>query len=567
MASWRKPWTPALCLSLTLALGLFFSPTVKSSDGGKEAHLTIMSTSDLHGHILPLDYTDNSPEDYGLAKIAALVKQVRERNPEALLLDSGDTIQGSPMAYYHARVDNKPIDPMMLTMNHLGYDAMAIGNHEYNYGRQVFEKSMGEADFPCLAANTLKKNTEKVYTKPYKIIKMKNGLRVGVLGLTTQFVPQWENPDHIAHLNFIDVVQAAKKWVPIMKKKEKADVIFVSYHGGLEHTKGPNGEMIPSPETTGENQVYQLATQVPGIDAILAGHMHIPVEDVRINGVLITEPDKWDSHLSVVDMDLVKKKGKWIVTDKRAKLLESSTVKADPKVIKMIEDYEKKTQEFLDTPVGRIEGDMTVKDPMHTRTHDTALIECINNVQMHYSGADISSTSLFDNSVPGLPENVTTRDIMSTYIYPNTVKVIQVEGKDIKAALEQTATYFKQNSGSDPIEVNPKFVSPKPQHYNYDMWEGIQYTIDVSKPEGQRIVELKEKNGQPLDMDKEYEIALNNYRAGGGGGYDMFKGKPLVKDVNVEMSELMTNYIRDNGSVQATKDDNWKIIGAKVDGS
>jgi 2',3'-cyclic-nucleotide 2'-phosphodiesterase/3'-nucleotidase len=405
------------------------------------------------------------------------------------------------MEYYHARVNNHPIDPMMLTMNHLGYDAMAIGNHEYNYGPQVFEKARREAGFPWLSANTLIKGTDRVYTKPYKIIKIPNGPHIGLLGLTTQFVPHWEDPKNIQHMDFIDVVQAAKKWVPIMKKKEKADVIFVSYHGGLEHKIGPNGEIIPLPESDGENQVYQLATQVPGIDVILAGHMHVPIADIRVNGVLITEPNKWGSHLSVVDMKLIRSNSKWILQDKKAQLLEASQVQPDPEVMKLIESYEKQTQALLDKPVGKIQGDMTVKDPMYTRTHDTALIQFINQVQMEASGAPISSTVLSSNDIRGLPSNVTMRDILATCIYPNTLKVIKVTGKDIKSALERSATYFRQNNGSEPIAVNPAFESPKPQHYNYDMWEGIRYTIDVSKPEGHRITELTDMNGQPLDMN------------------------------------------------------------------
>lgn len=564
MVRFRHWLTMSTIISLAVAL-ISFPVAEAKPKKSKKTTLTVMSTSDLHGYIMPLNYVDNSPEDHGLAKISTLVKQVRKQNPKALLLDSGDTIQGSPMSYYHAKVNNKPMDPMMKVMNHLGYDAMAIGNHEYNYGRQTFEKAEKEANFPWLAANTLKKDTDQVYTKPYKIFKMPGGIRVGVLGLTTQFVPQWENPDHISHVDFIDVVDTAKKWIPIMKKKEKADVIYVSYHGGLEHKKDPDGGIIPSPETTGENQVYQLATQVPGIDVILAGHMHTPVEDVRVNGVLITEPNKWGTHLSVVDMNLEKKKGKWTVTDKKARLLESSTVEADPKVVKLIQSYEQETQQFLDRPVGEIQGDMTVTDPLYTRSRDTALIEFINKVQMHYSGADISAASLFDNNVRGLPSKVTTRDVLGTYIYTNTLQVIRVTGQDIRDALEQSARYFKQNNGNEPIEVNPDYLSPKPQHYNYDMWEGIRYTIDVSKPEGNRIVKLTDLNGKPLKMDETFDIALNNYRAGGGGGYTMFQGKPVIKDINMEVSELITDYIKEKGSVKAETDHNWNIIGARLD--
>ncbi|MFC7440402.1 bifunctional metallophosphatase/5'-nucleotidase [Laceyella putida] len=558
----RQRWSLAVTLLVITAV-VFMG--IYQSEAKEKTSVTIMSTSDLHGYITPIQYTNNAPANHGLAKISTLVKQVRSRNPEAILLDSGDTIQGSPMEYVHARVNNAPIDPMMLVMNALRYDAMAIGNHEYNYGRNVMEKAMGEAKFPWLSANTLRKNKEQVYTKPYKIIKLKNGLRIGFLGLTTQKVPNWEDPRNIAHLDFVDVVAAAKKWVPIMKKREKADVIFVSYHGGLEHKKEADGSIVPLPESDGENQVYQLATQVKGIDVILAGHMHTPLADVRVNGVLIAEPNKWGSHLSVVDLDLERRKGRWNVISKKGRLLESSTVEPDPAILKLTAQYEKETQAFLDQPVGKIDGNMVVTDHHAFRTHDNALIEFINRLQMEASGAPISSTSLFDNTVTGLPREVTARHILSTYIYPNTLKVIRVKGADIKAALEQSATYFKQNSGTDPVEVNPEFLTPKVLHYNYDMWEGIRYTIDVSKPEGQRIVELSDMNGHPLVMDKEYDVVLNNYRAGGGGNYPMFANKPVVKDINIEVSELLTNYIREKGTVMATVDHNWKIIGGKVD--
>jgi 2',3'-cyclic-nucleotide 2'-phosphodiesterase / 3'-nucleotidase len=355
----RQRWSLAVTLLVFTAV-VFMG--IYQSEAKEKTSVTIMSTSDLHGYITPIQYTNNAPANHGLAKISTLVKQVRSRNPEAILLDSGDTIQGSPMEYVHARVNNAPIDPMMLVMNALRYDAMAIGNHEYNYGRSVMEKAMGEAKFPWLSANTLRKNKEQVYTKPYKIIKLKNGLRIGVLGLTTQKVPNWEDPRNIAHLDFVDVVAAAKKWVPIMKKREKADVIFVSYHGGLEHKKEADGSIVPLPESDGENQVYQLATQVNGIDVILAGHMHTPLADVRVNGVLITEPNKWGSHLSVVDLDLERRKGRWNVISKKGRLLESSTVEPDPAILKLTAQYEKETQAFLDQPVGKIAGNMVVTD-------------------------------------------------------------------------------------------------------------------------------------------------------------------------------------------------------------
>ncbi len=220
--------------------------------------------------------------------------------------------------------------------------------------------------------------------------------------------------------------------------------------------------------------------------------------------------------------------------------------------------YEADTQEWLDQPIGKIEGDMLVRNPLEIRTQDHALIEFINRVQMEIAGVDISNTALFDNQSPGFPENVTMRDVVSNYIYPNTLKVIRITGHDMKEALERSASYFEQYDGGE-IEVNPAFISPKPQHYNYDMWEGIDYLIDISKPVGDRIVKLEYK-GKPVEPEKEYDVVMNNYRAGGGGDYLMYQNKPVIKDIPTDVSELIANYILENKTVKATVNQNWKVI-------
>ena len=224
----------------------------------------------------------------------------------------------------------------------------------------------------------------------------------------------------------------------------------------------------------------------------------------------------------------------------------------------MVKAYEDATQEWLDQPIGKILGDMEVHDPMKIRTGDHALIEFFNRVQMEATGVDISSTSLFDNLAPGLTEDVTMRDVVANYIYPNTLKVIRITGADIKEALEQTASYFAPYNGGE-IEVNPKFLYPKPEHYNYDMWEGIEYEINISRPIGERITKL-DYHGEPLDMAKEYDVVMNNYRAGGGGNYMMFKDKPVIVDLPMDVSELIANYILERKVIEATVDHNWKVV-------
>jgi 2',3'-cyclic-nucleotide 2'-phosphodiesterase/3'-nucleotidase len=201
---------------------------------------------------------------------------------------------------------------------------------------------------------------------------------------------------------------------------------------------------------------------------------------------------------------------------------------------------------------------MVVRNAMETRLGDNALIEFFNHVQMKAAGVDISNTALFDNDSPGLPENVTMRDVVSNYIYPNTLKVIRMTGQDMKEGLERSAAYFKTYEGGE-VEVNPAFTKPKPQLYNYDMWEGIEYLFDIRKPYGERVVKL-EYHGKPVEMEAEYDVVMNNYRSGGGGDYFMYKDKPVIKDIPVDVSELIANEIIEKKVIKATVDHNWKVI-------
>ncbi|HEY6121321.1 MAG TPA: metallophosphoesterase, partial [Pyrinomonadaceae bacterium] len=261
-------------------------------------HITILGTTDLHGNIYPIDYYKNAPDNRGLAKMATLINRARKDNPNTLLLDSGDTIQGTPLEYYHNKKNNLPPDPMMLVMNSLNYDAMAVGNHEYNFGLQVLEKARSEARFPWLSANTYDKGTERTHYQPY-LIKELAGLRIGVLGLTTPGIPNWENPPNYQGLEFHEPLSEARKWVAILRDKEKADLVIVSMHMGLEEDLH-SGEINPS-QVPNENEAIEIARNVPGIDLILMGHTHRDVPSLYINGVLLSQADHWGKHLARVD--------------------------------------------------------------------------------------------------------------------------------------------------------------------------------------------------------------------------------------------------------------------------
>nr|WP_281272167.1 bifunctional UDP-sugar hydrolase/5'-nucleotidase [Paenibacillus flagellatus] len=529
------------------------------SNGNDVISVTLLETSDLHGSMLPIHYANNEPRELGFAKIATLLRRERKRAEEEggllIAIDNGDLIQGTPLAYHHARIDNGPADPMVLALNRLGYDAAVLGNHEFNYGMDVLNKAVGESAFPWLSANIVKAGTEVPYFgQPFRIKEFR-GAKIALLGLTTPYIPNWENPDNIAGLDFLDAVESAKRWVAFLRGELGADVVVVSYHGGFERDVD-TGE--PTEVQTGENQGYRLCREVPGIDVLLTGHQHREIAGKRVNGVPIVQPGHLGQQAGIVRLTLQRRGERWAVADAASELAAVAGIEPDPDVLALAEPYEAATQRWLDTPIGAIEGDMTMRDPMRTRMKDNALVEFINKVQMETSGAAISNTALFTDESPGFPPSVTMRHIVSNYIYPNTLKVIRITGADMRAALEQNATYFTVDAGG-AVSVNPKFAVPKPQHYNYDMWEGIEYTLDISRPEGSRVVRLTHK-GEPVDPDREYDVVMNNYRAGGGGDYTMFQGKPVVKDIPTDVSELLANYILERKTVAATVDGNWEVI-------
>lgn len=518
-------------------------------------NLIILETSDVHGNVFPINYGTNNGADLGLGKIASLVKKERLNNDHVLLIDNGDLIQGTPLTYHYARINHKRPNPMILLANELQYDAAVFGNHEFNYGKEILANAVRESNFPWMSANIIDKESgEPYYGQPY-VIKELDGLKVGILGLTTPYIPNWEQPENIEGIEFADAAVVAKKWVAFLRNEKNVDIVIVSYHGGFERDL-ETGE--PTEVLTGENQGYQICQEVEGIDVLLTGHQHRQIAGNKVNGVIVVQPGNNGIALGKVSLQLENQNGKWKCVEKTSELIPVTGVEADRELLDKVREYENETQDWLDQPIGKIEGDMVVKDPMQIRMGDSALIEFINHVQMEIAGVDISNTALFDNQSPGLTEHVTMRDVVSNYIYPNTLKVIRITGKDMKEGLERSASYFKQYDGGE-VEVNPSFTKPKPQHFNYDMWEGIEYIIDIRKPIGERIVKLEYK-GSPIDLNGEYDVVMNNYRAGGGGDYFMYKDKPVIKDIPTDVSELIANYILEKQIVKATVNHNWKVI-------
>lgn len=513
--------------------------------------ITILETSDIHGSIYPLNYGNNEKANLGLGKLATKIQQERSLDNQLILVDNGDLIQGTPLTYYYVQFLKDQKNPMISLLNHLKYDASVIGNHEFNYGMDVLNQAINESNSPWLSANILdEKSKQPYFGRPY-IIKEVEGVKIAILGVTTHYIPNWESEQNIIGLEFKDALQETKKWVDYIHQQENPDVLIVSYHGGFERDL-ETGE--PTENLTGENQGYAICQEIEGIDVLLTGHQHRSLTG-NINGVEIVQPSNNGQFLGKVVLTLNDQNE---IIHKSSELLSVEDVEADEDVLKLTATFEIETQKWLDQPIGEIEGDMLVTNPLLVRTADHPLIEFINTVQMETAGVEISFTSLFNNSSPGFGAAVAMRDIISNYMFPNTLKVLRLSGQDIKDALEQNARYFILNENGE-LEVNPTYIRPKPQHFNYDMWEGIEYILDIRNPVGNRVTTLNYK-GKPLKLDGEFDVVMNNYRAGGGGDYMMFKNKPVVKDIQMDMTEILANYILERQTVQATLNHNWKVI-------
>lgn len=519
--------------------------------------VTVLATSDIHGSIMPIRYADNGIRESGLIKLASIVEQKRIEKEQVLFIDNGDLLQGTPFAYYHACLDRDSEHPIVKLMNRLRLDAFVPGNHEFNYGLDFLARARSQSSYPWLSANIISTQTgEPYFGCPYRIFTFPNGARIGLLGLTTQFIPNWEQPPHIEGLSFESAVTAAERWVPYLREQEGVHAVIVSYHGGFERDLETGEE---SEDQTGENEGWSLCQEVEGIDVLLTGHQHRQIDGVYISNTLVVQPGYQGSCLAEVELILSRStNAHWVVQALQAKLHDANGRAVNSSLTQLMHTYEQNTQLWLDQPLCKVEGEMRVIDHREARLCEHPLVELINRIQMEVTGTEISNTALFDNEATGFGPRVSMREVTANYPYPNTLRVLRLSGADIREALEWTARYFAPYDGNR-IEADPSYLYPKPQHYNYDMWEGIEYKINVSKPLGSRIEGLSYK-GRPLDLNVEYEVVMNHYRASGGGNYRMLRNKQIIREVTVDMTELIAEYLMKHGTVKATKNDNWSVI-------
>ncbi|MGW1915602.1 bifunctional metallophosphatase/5'-nucleotidase [Streptomyces sp. NPDC002076] len=551
---------------------------------------SILGTTDLHSHVFDWDYykdaayTDKAGNSVGVARVATLIKQQREAKGEdhVLLVDAGDIIQGTSLAYYFARVDpitgtdgkKGPRHPMAVAMNHMRYDAAALGNHEFNYGIEVLRKFESQCHFPLLGANALDAKTLRPAFHPYTVKRIcvpgAPDIKVGILGLTNPGIALWDKDNVSGKMVFPGLVEQAKKYVPRLRALG-CDVVFLTDHSGLDGSSS-YGDELPYVE----NASNLVAEQVPGIDAILVGHTHVEVPSYTVKNaetgeeVLLSEPYCWGYRLSVFDFELELHHGQWKVTSKTAQTLNPNTVDEDPEIKKLLEADHELVVKYVNTAVGTCTADLSAAESCWK---DVPIMDFIHKVQMESVKAGLSASDaalpLISVAAPfsrtaDIPQgNVTIKDIAGLYIYDNTLYGKKLTGAQLKDYLEYAAKYYHQVPAGTKVDTATLTNANKFWDYMYDTAAGVDYEIDIAQPEGSRIKNLT-YNGAAIADDQMFVVAVNNYRANGGSGYPHIASAPIAYSSTNEIRQLMIDYVTakktlDPADFAVT---NWKLTQA-----
>ncbi|WP_055492109.1 bifunctional UDP-sugar hydrolase/5'-nucleotidase [Streptomyces sp. TP-A0356] len=548
---------------------------------------SILGTTDLHSHVFDWDYykdaaySDKAGNSVGVARVATLIKQQREAKGEdrVLLVDAGDIIQGTSLAYYYARVDpitgtsgkHGPRHPMAVAMNHMRYDAAALGNHEFNYGIDLLRKFEKQCHFPLLAANALDARTLRPAFHPYTVKRIcvpgAPDIKVGILGLTNPGIALWDKDNVSGKMVFPGLVEQAKKYVPRLKALG-CDVVFLTDHSGLDGSSSYGGEL---PYV--ENASNLVAEQVPGIDAILVGHTHVEVSSYTVTNketgkdVVLSEPYCWGMRLTVFDFELELHHGQWKVTSTKAETLNPKDAEEDPEITRLLKADHDLVVKYVNTPVGTCTEDLSAAESCWK---DVPVMDFIHQVQMAsvakgLSTADaalplISVAAPFSRTADIPKGDVTIRDIAGLYIYDNTLYGKRLTGAQLKDYLEYAAKYYHQVPSGTKVDTATLTNANNFWDYMYDTAAGVDYEIDIAQPEGSRIKNLSYK-GAPVAPDQVFVVAVNNYRANGGSGYPHIASAGIAYSSTNEIRQLMIDYVTSKGTLNPTDFavTNWRL--------
>ncbi|MDP2790864.1 MAG: bifunctional UDP-sugar hydrolase/5'-nucleotidase [Rectinemataceae bacterium] len=550
-----------LCIAL-LSLSVF----AQGAPAQKSVTLTFIETSDIHGAIYPYDFVNAKPLATSLAQVASLIAEEKAANPNVVLLDNGDSLQGQPTVYYSnfEKTDGPHIWSQAL--NYLEFDAISVGNHDIEAGHAVYDKLYEEVQASVLCANAVKPDGTPYFT-PYSII-VKDGVKIAILGMISPKVPDWLPPQFWTGMEFEDMVESAKKWVPIIQAKEKPDVLIGLFHAGVDYTYGN----IKKDTRFNENASQVVAEMVPGFDMIFVGHDHsgwdgmgwdpvakkkVEVKDPNGKTVYIYGALNAARKVPVVNLmlDWNAEKGAW---DKRVRggLVDVAQYKADPGFVAQFQGGFDAIKKWVDRPIGKMDGVITTRESMFG---DSAFVDLIHRIQLDLSNdpamglapADISFVAPLsaDAKIPTSADGTLyVRDMFNLYVYENFLYTMRLTGKQVKNFLEYSYQFWfdtmpndgnhliafqKDKEGKLVFDARYNTATTQTRYYNYDSAAGINYFVDVTQPVGQKVTITSMADGRIFNPDETYTVAINSYRGSGGGGH-------LEKGAGIDATTIRT---------------------------
>lgn len=534
---------------------------VKGEAGADEVTITLAATSDVHGRIYPYEYAiDSEDKDAGFAKTHTIVKELREENPNLILIDVGDTVQDNSAELFN----NLETHPMVEAMNEMNYDMWVLGNHEFNFEKEFITRNINNFDGAVVNANIYNEVDGSHFVQPYQIYEVE-GVRVAIIGAIPPHVPMWEAsaPEHFKGLEFEDPIVSVKKTVDSLEGQY--DVLVGAFHLSRKDEYGLTG-------------VMDIANEIEEFDLIFHGHEHAKhVTDV--NGTPVLEPGAYGWAVSVGEIKLAKVDGEWTVEEVVADNLQTKEKDADQNILNKFKAVHDESIADANTVVGEVTGTfidrvdfITGKDDITTmptsQLQDNAVIELINEVQMHYADAEISSAAIFNFDSNLKEGDFKKKDVAFIYKYTNTLMGVKMTGENLLNYMEWSANYYKTwNEGDVTVAFNEKV-----RGYNYDIFDGINYDINLSKESGNRI-ENATFNGEPIDPNRVYKVALNNYRFGTLMNKGWAKAEDKYYDSYEQMQDagrmrdMIVKYVIEekNGTIKPTVDNNWQLTGINLE--
>ena len=494
--------------------------------------LRILYTADIHGFFFPPRLYGENSADPGLLSLMSTF----ERDGNTLLIDGGDTLQGSPFTDYLQRSGTGP-EICAGVMNLAGYDYVVLGNHDLDYGTAYLARYLRALGAKCLCANIRdRKGVLPIWSRDIR--RMRNGLRVGLTGICTQKLMRWEKKEILDELDVRDPVACAAEELEALKGK--TDLSICVYHGGFEFDPVSGKRLSRGQENRAE------AVCALGFDLVLCAHQHRSMPGVRQGTAWAAQVPNRGREYCRVDLSLseAERKASFQAVTSQREPFEAARVLLAP--------VEEQVQAYLDRPIGRFTQPLESAPPLVSAFRGSPIANLINRVQAEAAGTRISACSL-QNDQKGFPALVTIREIHATYRFPNTLVVLSLTGREIKEYLEQCVRYFTLLETGE-VTVSREYVWPKPHHYHYDYLYGLEYTVDLRNPPGERVECICRKwDGTRVEMEDREEICFNSYRASGIGGFDLLKGKKVIREIEGTVPELLIRFMQRHGTVDVDR--------------